>query len=144
MEEEDEEKRETGGGGSTFGEDRCAHVARDIISHYVRTYLHSRPSFHMQNHRRRPIVAHCGITRPWSSLPPPHFVYFLAIFSSFFVFSLILFCPASIPYLILPIGDALLHHPLSLPPSSLALLFPRLLFSVASHSFPFNSMQING
>lgn len=76
MEEEDEEKRETGGRGKGPTLEKIgAHVARYNITLLARTSISPFSAlFHMQNHRRRPIVAHCGITSLRSSLP--HLVYF--------------------------------------------------------------------
>lgn len=86
----------------------------------MRTYLHSRPSFHMQNHRRRLL---CIVGSRALVQSPPHLVYFLAIFSPLFrLLSHPSAPPLLYPYLILPIGltrDASLHHPFFLP-----LLFP--------------------
>lgn len=82
----------------------------------MRTYLHSRPSFHMQNHRRRLL---CIVGSRALVQSPPHLVYFLAIFSPLFrLLSHPSAPPLLYPYLILPIGltrDASLHHPFSLP-----------------------------
>lgn len=131
-----------------------AHVARYNITLLAHLSLHSRPSFICKT-----IVAALlwRIVGSRASGPVYHtsFIsrHLLPALSPFFVFFLILLPPSSLhPYLISPIGllnrwCSLLHHPYhpSSPSPLPPLLFPRLLFSVASHgSFLFNGMQING
>lgn len=100
MEEEDEEKRETGGGGGSRLE-KIAHVARYNIT--LRAHLS--PFSALFSYAKPSSPPYCGALwdhELWSSLP--HLVYFLAIFSPFFVFFLILLPSPLHPYLILPIG----------------------------------------